>query len=238
MVHHLRLAKKLVNRRGLKVTDIIACLDQARDVINIESNHTWRHITLTVRTEGKFRHAAEIGRRGMSLLWRRRLRGAHAAAFAVLQAGPKSGNIHVHVLHYGPWIDQRELCELWTKLTTNSSIVDVRSIGGPKKLAERLSYVTSFDRMRPRLRVKVWGELRGIRRIESYGALRRQRGTNERSSADLHARPPVARTRRVIRARSKPLKDVRTRLVSRPKHGTRSRGRVRRVLVRSDIGAT
>ena len=102
-----------------------------------------RYITLPIKTEGyseeSLKNAIESIWVAFKKLWRNDLVAKGAGAKVFLEVGPKNGNIHLHVLFYGPWIDQSKLSARWLKYTGTSSVVDIQD--GRGKTQEIVKYV-------------------------------------------------------------------------------------------------
>ena len=87
------------------------------------SGYRLRLLTLTVRTTDyrTSRDAVEAVCKGFSRLWRGLLRGgrgtAPVGAIRAIEAAPRSGNIHAHVLYYGPYVAQAALSDAWEQAT-------------------------------------------------------------------------------------------------------------------------
>jgi len=138
-----------------------------------------RMITLTVRTADypSQRHAFQAVAKGFTALWRGVLGGgrgkAPVGAIRAMEAAPKSGNVHAHVLFYGPYVAQAALADAWEK-ATGYRVCDVRAVdaGVRSPLGEVLKYVAKFDSLSPVARVDLWQQLKGIHRVVPYGLFR------------------------------------------------------------------
>jgi len=137
-----------------------------------------RLLTLTVKTTDypSQREAFQAVARGFTALWRGLLRGgrgtAPVGAIRALEAAPRSGNVHAHVLYYGPYVVQAALADAWEK-ATGYRVVDVRTCDGERSpLGEVLKYVAKFDSLPPVARVDLWQQLKGIHRVVPYGLFR------------------------------------------------------------------
>jgi hypothetical protein len=123
------------------------------------------------------REAFKAVAKGFSTLWRGLLGGgrghAPVGAIRALEAAPKSGNVHAHVLYYGPYVAQAALADAWEK-ATGYRVVDVRTCDGGVRspLGEVLKYVAKFDSLSPAARVELWLQLKGIHRVVPYGLFR------------------------------------------------------------------
>lgn len=103
-----------------------------------------RHLVLPIKTSGSdeksLRSAVERVWSAWRKLWRNDLKAPGAGAKVFVEVGSKNGNVHLHCLFYGKWIDQSHLSELWEKYTGDSSVVYVSQ--GDKAVAEVVKYVT------------------------------------------------------------------------------------------------
>ena len=135
---------------------------------------TLKHITLPVKTDGDLQGAYDRGWRAWRRLWRKYLKEDGAGAVAAVEFGPKNGNVHFHVLYYGPYIPQAHLSDWWLELTGDSMVVDIRRLkdrgkGFDAAFFECLKYPAKFDELSPELAVDVLSVLKGTRRIQPYG---------------------------------------------------------------------
>ena len=103
-----------------------------------------RHIVLPIKTAGtdakSLRSAVERIWDAWRKLWRNDLKTPGAGAKVFVEVGSKNGNVHMHVLYYGPWIGQAHLSELWEKYTGDSSVVYVTQ--GDGAVQEVVKYIT------------------------------------------------------------------------------------------------
>lgn len=106
--------------------------------------HRLRHLVLPIKTSGcdekSLREAVKRIWTAWRKLWRNNLIAPGAGAKVFVEVGSKHGNVHLHGLFYGKWIDQSYLSELWEKYTGDSSVVYVTQ--GDKSVAEVVKYVT------------------------------------------------------------------------------------------------
>ena len=138
--------------------------------------YSWKLITLTIKTDGDYRGAVETACKAFSGLWRNYLGGRcrkNTGAYRSLEFGPKSGNVHIHVLYYGPYLPQAELSEKWEQYS-GSSVVDIRRRDGDVEnlVGECSKYITKFDEVEPERRVEYWQALKHKRRGMPYGLFR------------------------------------------------------------------
>ena len=140
--------------------------------------YNWRILTLPVKTDGRYRRAANTALRGFSGLWRTLLKGGKGlstAAIVHLENGPKTGNVHLHCLYYGPWIDQKELSDRWAKLT-GSSVVHIQRVHQRKlrdAAREALKYMTKFMEIDNAKLVEIWEANKGLKLLRRYGLFRK-----------------------------------------------------------------
>ena len=106
--------------------------------------HRLRHLVLPIKTLGcdekSLREAVERIWTAWRKLWRNNLIAPGAGAKVFLEVGSKNGNVHLHGLFYGKWIDQKNLSKLWEKYTGDSSVVYITQ--GDKAVSEVVKYVT------------------------------------------------------------------------------------------------
>ncbi|KAA0271022.1 MAG: hypothetical protein EDM79_13835 [Chloroflexi bacterium] len=98
------------------------------------------------------------------------LRAPGFGAVAGMEVG-SHGNVHAHILYYGPYILQEKLRQGWRDLTQDSHIVDIRVWKGTraKALREACKYAIKAGQGDPGLAAEVEIALKGKRRIRSYG---------------------------------------------------------------------
>lgn len=163
----LRVCVSCQRRQGKE----LAAKMRAR-VESLEQRKGWRLrlLTLTIRTEGQedMERALDLMGRALPKFWRKVLKVDGAGAMFAMEAGELKGNIHVHGLYWGPWVDQKELSSEWEKLTGGSKVVHVTLARGKGAVAEVCKYVCH-----PALRVEIQAHLekalQGKRRIRTYG---------------------------------------------------------------------
>ncbi len=149
---------------------------------NSESRYKLRMITLTIRTDGDY--AGALCKVGDTLpkLWRNMLardkfgmkikKGGDIATGWInsIEFGPKTLNVHVHGVYWGPFIRQHDLSEEWKRLT-GSCVVDIRKADN-KSLREVVKYASNFSKVSPEGVVIIAEHLEGKRRIRTYGVFR------------------------------------------------------------------
>lgn len=138
----------------------------------------WRLLTLTIKTEGRYREAAETALKGFSQLWRGYLKGGRGlptAAVVHLENAPQTGNVHLHGLFYGPYLNHFELSRRWAKIT-GSFIVHVKDVRGRdlrRAAGEVLKYMTKFTEVSNEKLVELWRANRRLKLLRRYGLLRK-----------------------------------------------------------------
>jgi len=90
--------------------------------------YKWRLGTLTTKPCGSHKEAVALALSAFSKLWRNMLDKTNCAAIRSLEFGPENGNVHLHFLYYGPYIDQAEVSEEWERLT-GAKVMDNRLAG-------------------------------------------------------------------------------------------------------------
>jgi len=171
----VRICPTCASRYGAKVAaelkDVLAELRASR---RLPVGWRLRLVTLPVRTErGNLAAAVQCALRALPLVWRKVLRCPKAGAVASLEAGAQHGNVHLHLLYLGPWVDQVDLSREWKRLT-GSSVVDVREVrDAASGIAEVAKYATAAHLVKNPRGVEIAAELEaalhGRRRIRSYG---------------------------------------------------------------------
>lgn len=142
----------------------------------------WRLITLTLRNPGdrdprRIRRQLQQCGRAVRKLWRNLLSkaGQSTGAIAGFEVGP-SGNVHVHILHFGSYVPWKDLRKQWHRLT-GSFVVDVRRCRGNdeagllKSVAEVTKYLCDPSKTDARLVAAINLAARGLRLYRTYGTL-------------------------------------------------------------------
>jgi hypothetical protein len=138
--------------------------------------YKWRLFTLTIRTCGNQKEAVALALSAFSKLHRNKLKKPYTAAIRSMEFGPETGNVHLHVLYYGPYVNQAELSEAWEGLT-GAPVVDIRLVGGHGQglygaVKEVLKYMTNFAKVGDKgLLVRCWLAGKGRRLVQRYGLL-------------------------------------------------------------------
>ena len=138
--------------------------------------YQWRFITLTTKTNGNQKEAVALALSAFTKLWRNMLKKPYVAGIRSLEFGPDTGNVHIHLLYYGPYVNQGDLSEAWGNLT-GAPVVDVRlaiekhgSLKGA--VAEVLKYMTNYNKVQDKqLLIKCWKASKGRKLVQRYGLL-------------------------------------------------------------------
>jgi len=138
--------------------------------------YKWRFITLTTRTCGNHKDAVALAIKAFTKLWRNMLKRPYVAAVRSLEFGPDTGNVHIHLLYYGPYVNQADLSDTWGNLT-GAAVVDVRlavekhgSLKGAVR--EVIKYMTNYNKVEDKeLLVRCWQAAKGRRLVQRYGLL-------------------------------------------------------------------
>lgn len=151
--------------------------------------HRWKFITLTVKTlPGQWAAALRVCVDSFSKVWKRQLRVPGAGAFRSVEFGPLNGNIHVHVLYYGPYINQGKLAKAWERYTGGSYRIKIKAVREDKgkgklidpqheiafadAIEEVAKYSTKMGEVGPKKLVQFWASIKGSHMTQRYGVLR------------------------------------------------------------------
>lgn len=151
--------------------------------------YSWKFITLTVRTRpGQWSEALRVCVDSFSKAWRMHLKAPGAGAFRSVEFGPLNGNIHVHVLYYGPFINQAKLARAWERYTGGSYHIKIKAVREGKgkgklidpeheiafadAIEEVAKYSTKMGEVGPQKLVQFWAAIKGSHMTQRYGTLR------------------------------------------------------------------
>lgn len=151
--------------------------------LNTHKRGKWRLLTLTMRNPPDGCRANRIGAQlrscgqAMYKLWRNILSkaGPSAGAIAGFEVGP-SGNVHVHVLHFGDFVSWAQVRKLWRRLTT-AYVIKIQGIKGTARqtlmgaLAECTKYLCDPTKTDARIVAAVNLATRRLRCYRTYGSL-------------------------------------------------------------------
>ena len=155
---------------------------------------TWRYTQVDAPTRVDDRGRLWYGRQRVlggsdGTYWLRRDRERRCGAFRSIEFGDRTGNAHVHMLAYTPWVPQQVISQAWLEMT-GSRVVDVRAVGERGRVArERLrgragwvdsdgairevtKYVSKTWTSDPVRAVELWDALAGHHVTQIYGSLR------------------------------------------------------------------
>lgn len=104
-----------------------------------------------------------------------------SAVFRALEFGSLSGNVHLHILTFSPFIPHEDIKTRWQSLTDGSYITDVRPVNTKGKAGlkgafqEVAKYLTKFTESEPERLQQYIHALKGRRATERYGGFRKSR---------------------------------------------------------------
>ena len=104
-----------------------------------------------------------------------------AGAFRVTEFGALNGNVHLHVIYFGPWVDQGGLKRAWLDCTGDSYIVYVQRARNFKEVAK---YAVKMFSVGAKDQVTFWQSVRGKHTTQRYGVLRKKaKGEREKTES-------------------------------------------------------
>lgn len=142
--------------------------------------------TMTYRTlPGQWKEALRVCAEAFGKIWRMHLKAPGAGAFRSMEFGYKNGNIHVHFLYYGPYINQGELAKAWERYTKGSYRIKIQAVREDKgkgklidpenevafddAISEVVKYCTKMGEVGPKKLVQFWVAMKGRRMTQPYG---------------------------------------------------------------------
>lgn len=176
----LRICPECLKRLGKKVWDI-----RARDMNAVSRGKrgwSWKMLTLTLRCpedgwtkDGLRDRIKRIWESARALFREFYLIHSMSGLVGVTEVG-MGGNVHIHAIVWGPYVDQGTLSARWLEVTKDSKVVDVRRVKGSLKGA--LAYVGKYLSKVPGfLEARQFGlylqAIAGHRRIHTFGVLLR-----------------------------------------------------------------
>jgi len=197
-------------REAIRGSDQIAeamdYLKQVRERLSGELNYTWKHIVVTIVNHGQGRQAEAVKALCDALprFHRSQLKRPCYAMTANKEIGDK-GNVHAHLLYYGPDIPQAQLKESWLKFTTNanhpSEVVwieqayndDQGDLDAGKAVFEAIKYTTKTYSLTPERLVDYGQAIKGRRRFTRYGSFRGRQTRRERTLIGVRVSPDGGR---------------------------------------------
>lgn len=209
---HFTPIKKAINaaRERLRATglptDVAAILVRVRELLSRELNYTWKHIVVTVVNHGQGRQAEAVKALCDALprFHRSQLTRPCYAMTANKEIGD-NGNVHAHLLYYGPDIEHAQLKDSWLKFTTNanhpSEVVwieeayndDQGDLDAGNAVFEAIKYTTKTYSLTPERLVDYGQAIKGRRRFTRYGAFRGHQARRERTPIGIRVSPDGGR---------------------------------------------
>ena len=177
-------------------------LTQVRERLSGELNYTWKHIVVTIVNHGNGRQeeAVEALCDALPRFHRSQLIRSCYALTSNKEIGGK-GNVHAHLLYYGPDIEHAQLKESWMKFTTNanhpSEVVwieqayndDRGDLDAGKAVFEAIKYTTKTYSLTPEQLIDYGQAIKGRRRFTRYGAFRNRQQKRERTVIGVRVNP-------------------------------------------------
>jgi len=105
-----------------------------------------REITLTIRTNGDYEGAVRRAGKALPELWRNVLGGRKrqdTGLLACFEFGPKTGNVHLHAIYWGPYVPQAVLDERWQHYTQGEGHAWI-TCNQDKPLEERVAHGVKY----------------------------------------------------------------------------------------------
>jgi hypothetical protein len=181
IVDRMRFLKQLTRERGDLRMRLLwqKFTTEALHRVTGQARYGWRKLRLSTKTEGDYGRAEVLLKKGFGNLWREFLKYEHAGALLAVEVG-SDGNVHGHVLYYGPHVNQANLSTFWDK-ETGCPVVWVGAIypgRGRKEITAEdardvVGYYTKWDRkVSLGTRSDYWAQVKGRRLIAKYGSFR------------------------------------------------------------------
>ena len=201
----LNRAREAIRGSG-QTAEVLDCMKQVRERLSGELNYTWKHIVVTIVNHGQGRQAEAVKALCDALprFHRSQLKRPCYAMTANKEIGDK-GNVHAHLLYYGPDIPQAQLKESWLKFTTNanhpSEVVwieqayndDQGDLDAGKAVFEAIKYTTKTYSLTPERLVDYGQAIKGRRRFTRYGSFRGRQTRRERTLIGVRVSPDGGR---------------------------------------------
>lgn len=189
-----------------QTAEALGCLKEVRERLSGELNYTWKHIVVTIVNHGQGRQAEAVKALCDALprFHRSQLKRPCYAMTANKEIGDK-GNVHAHLLYYGPDIEHAQLKESWLKFTTNanhpSEVVwieqayndDQGDLDAGKAVFEAIKYTTKTYSLTPERLVDYGQAIKGRRRFTRYGSFRGRQTRRERTLIGVRVSPDGGR---------------------------------------------
>lgn len=187
----LKAAKAILRQSGFNRAELNSKLRLARRKLADLHDYRWRMITLPIAT-GKHeniranvllkRKAVEKLVTSLAQLHAALLRSPSTAAIRAIEFGQKDGNVHAHMLYFGPYMSKEEIKNDWFD-RTGSYVVDIRqakikNLDDHEEIRDAVSeitkYITKMDDETPPEAILTYVEaLKGKQRTQRYGLFRK-----------------------------------------------------------------
>ncbi len=173
---HMRTCPTCAKKYGDRIyREILAIAEKLPQT----ATHRLRLITLGYGTKKGMREGTKEAAKALTKLWRTDLRPrlnpgqrpakyGKAGVFASIEFGAKNNSVHIHLLYWGPWVDQKKLSNRWKDLT-GSFYADVRACKGSRGVREVVKYISKGITGNDYKAYEIEKALHGTRRIITYG---------------------------------------------------------------------
>jgi len=178
----LREARALTIRRGgIEKSSIQKLLIGALRELKNENCHSWYVIDLTVERAGTMGDAFGKFKDGFPRLIRSGFFGKKSALLKFMEPASGGGNVHSHLIHYGPKRNERDTQVAWKAATQNdkrkgrTEIVRVESFRFDREtsLAKLNNYVHMGAKIPSSIKVGFWIATAGSHYVDPYGQFRK-----------------------------------------------------------------
>ena len=187
----LKAAKAILRQSGFNRAELNRELRLARRKLADLHDYRWRMITLPIATGVSEnvranvllkRKAVEALTTSLAQLHAALLRSPSTAAIRAIEFGCETGNVHAHMLYFGPYVSKEELRNDWFE-RTGSYVVDIReakidNLDNHEQIrgavSEITKYITKMDEETPPEAILTYVEaLKGKQRTQRYGLFRK-----------------------------------------------------------------
>lgn len=114
----------------------------------------------------------EFGRKWRDVRKRNKNEKSCSGYTLAIELGPKRGNVHAHLLYYGPYIPHQELTSVWRSLVGEGFVWIEKSRSIKAAVREGLKYLTDLQKLSATEVVAMYQLFKGKRRIRTYGCFR------------------------------------------------------------------
>ena len=181
-------------REGGSVSTVEELIDRSKDLLTRQINYGWKHIVLPIKTErGRYKEAVDAIKGAFSKFARSQFNQPCRAFTANLEFGIKNGNVHLHVLYYGPFLDLELLIDAWRKFTTAfdhpSEILHIKDayeryedgVAVQSDTMEAIKYTTKTYDLHPKELREYGLATKGRKRFTRYGGFRNREPKKKRT---------------------------------------------------------